>query len=98
MYSNAYLSSLGACLSDVNCGAFDILVIDHLRASKKASVMQRVVQRVVQRVMQAPRACCAASTSVLTLCAAAVCPRGGQVGRIAGLPSCVEETGSSCST
>jgi hypothetical protein len=35
MYSNAYLSSLGACLSDVNCGAFDILVIDNLRASKK---------------------------------------------------------------
>ncbi len=35
MYSNAYLSSLGACLSDVNCGAFDILVIDGLRASKK---------------------------------------------------------------
>ena len=35
MYSNAYLSSLGACLSDVNCGAFDILVIDCLRASKK---------------------------------------------------------------
>ncbi len=40
MYSNAYLSSLGACLSDVNCGAFDILVIDNLRASKKVRVMQ----------------------------------------------------------
>jgi len=37
MYSNAYLSSLGACLSDVNCGAFDILVIDSLRASKKVT-------------------------------------------------------------
>ena len=40
MYSNAYLSSLGACLSDVNCGAFDILVVDNLRASKKARVVQ----------------------------------------------------------
>jgi hypothetical protein len=38
MYSNAYLSSLGACLSDVNCGAFDILVIDNLRASKKVRI------------------------------------------------------------
>jgi hypothetical protein len=38
MYSNAYLSSLGACLSDVNCGAFDILVIDNLRATKKARI------------------------------------------------------------
>ncbi len=37
MYSNAYLSSLGACRSDVNCGAFDILVIDNLRASKKVT-------------------------------------------------------------
>lgn len=39
MYSNAYLSSLGACLSDVNCGAFDILVIDNLRASKKVLML-----------------------------------------------------------
>jgi hypothetical protein len=37
MYSQSYLSSLGACLSDVNCGAFDVLVTDELRASKKVA-------------------------------------------------------------
>jgi hypothetical protein len=53
MYSNAYLSSLGACLSDVNCGAFDILVIDNLRASKKVTrCRNKSIARVVLILLQ----------------------------------------------